>query len=84
MSKTLLNKIKNNQELIGVIGMGCVGLPLAVSFAETGIKVLGFDISNTIIDNLNMGVSHIGGVDNSKISKIIRNSSKRKDNIFKL
>lgn len=73
MSKILLNKIKNNQELIGVIGMGYVGLPLAVSFAEIGINVIGFDISHSTVKNLNMGVSHIGDVKSSEISKILEN-----------
>ena len=57
MSKILLDKINKNQELIGVIGMGYVGLPLAVSFAEIGIKAVGLDISNKIINNLNKGIS---------------------------
>jgi len=41
--KQILEKIANNQEVVGVIGLGYVGLPLAVNFAEAGIKTLGFD-----------------------------------------
>ena len=36
-------KINNNWEIIGIIGLGYVGLPLAVAFAEAGLQVIGFD-----------------------------------------
>ncbi|MCF8363425.1 MAG: hypothetical protein K9G70_12475 [Prolixibacteraceae bacterium] len=42
-TENILTKIKENKEVIGVVGLGYVGLPLAVNFAETGIKVIGFD-----------------------------------------
>ena len=53
--------------------MGYVGLPLAVSFAEIGIKAVGLDISNKIINNLNKGISHIGDIKSSQISNVINN-----------
>ena len=39
----LLNKIAANTEVVGIIGLGYVGLPLAVSFAQAGVNVIGFD-----------------------------------------
>ena len=42
-SKIILDKIAANAEVVGIIGLGYVGLPLAVNFAEAGVKVIGFD-----------------------------------------
>ena len=42
-SEIILDKIADNSEIVGIIGLGYVGLPLAVNFAEAGIKVIGFD-----------------------------------------
>ena len=39
----MIEKIKANRETVGVLGLGYVGLPLAVSFARHGVKVLGFE-----------------------------------------
>ena len=39
----LLQKIRENKEVVGIIGLGYVGLPLALSFAEAGVKVIGFE-----------------------------------------
>lgn len=52
---TLLTKIANNEEIIGIIVLGYVGLPLAVSFAQAGIKVLRFDKSQEKVDKINHG-----------------------------
>ena len=41
----ILQKITANTEVVGIIGLGYVGLPLAVNFAEAGVKVIGFDKS---------------------------------------
>lgn len=39
----ILKKIRTNTEVVGVIGVGYAGLPLAVNFAESGVKTIGFD-----------------------------------------
>jgi len=44
MLDNLTNKIKNKEAIIGVVGMGYVGLPLILRFAEVGFRVLGIDI----------------------------------------
>ncbi|WP_253678892.1 hypothetical protein [Treponema sp. OMZ 788] len=41
--ETIMKKIEDNTEVVGVIGLGYVGLPLAVSFARKGVQVLGFE-----------------------------------------
>ena len=46
MKKSLLNKIKNKEIVVGVVGLGYVGLPLAVEKAKAGFKTIGFDIQS--------------------------------------
>ena len=45
--QTILNKINNKEAVIGVVGLGYVGLPLAVEKAKAGYKVIGFDIQES-------------------------------------
>jgi UDP-N-acetyl-D-glucosamine dehydrogenase len=55
----LLDKIKNRKAVVGVIGLGYVGLPLLIEFGRAGFKVVGFDIDETKIKNINKGKSYI-------------------------
>lgn len=55
----LMSLLKLNKVRIGVVGLGYVGLPLALRFAEVGIKVLGFDIDKKKIDSIHDGCSYI-------------------------
>ena len=52
---SLYNKIKNKEARIGVIGLGYVGLPLAVEFAKTGFNVTGIEVDNKKIEAINNG-----------------------------
>lgn len=54
-----LQKIKSKEALIGIIGLGYVGVPLAVAFNNKDIKVLGFDIAQDKVDSLMSGKSYI-------------------------
>ena len=63
----LRSKIDNQDALVGVIGLGYVGLPLALAFAENGFKVLGFDIDPAKIDQLARGESYIHYIDPQRI-----------------
>jgi UDP-N-acetyl-D-glucosamine dehydrogenase len=58
------------KEKIGVIGLGYVGLPLSVVFAEAGYSVLGFDIQKAVCDNINNGISHIKDISSERLSKV--------------
>ena len=44
MKKTLIDKIKNREAVVGIIGLGYVGLPQLIRFSEEGFKTIGFDI----------------------------------------
>ncbi len=59
---TLREKIESRTVRIGIIGLGYVGLPLAVAFARKGLSVLGFDTDETKVAKLNRGESYIGHI----------------------
>ncbi|MEX0955317.1 MAG: nucleotide sugar dehydrogenase [Rhizobiaceae bacterium] len=56
---TLLDKLHQKQARIGIIGLGYVGIPLAVTFSDVGFRVLGFDIDARRVARLNSGISPI-------------------------
>ena len=63
----LAAKIKSREALVGIIGMGYVGLPLALTFAEAGFSILGFDVDDEKVEVLNCGGSYIGHVDADRV-----------------
>ena len=67
----ILNKIANNNEVIGIIGLGYVGLPLAVNFAEAGIKVIGFEKSKEKADLVNKGTNYIGDIRDAVLREVV-------------
>lgn len=62
--------MKFEQSKIGIIGLGYVGLPLAVVFAEAGFEVLGFDVNVAVCDKINNGVSHIKDISSLRLSEL--------------
>lgn len=70
---TLLEKIKSKAATVGVIGLGYVGLPLAVEKAKAGFSVLGFDIQKQKVDKINKGENYIGDVVPEDLSTLIQN-----------
>lgn len=73
--QTLLQKIPANTEVIGVIGLGYVGLPLAVNFAEAGIKVIGFDKNPDKVDKINHGNNYIKDIRDAVLREVVDNVS---------
>lgn len=71
----ILEKIANNQEVVGVIGLGYVGLPLAVNFAEAGIKTLGFDKNPEKVDKINHGNNYIEDIRDAVLKEVVDNVS---------
>ncbi|MBS4034971.1 MAG: nucleotide sugar dehydrogenase [Ignavibacterium sp.] len=71
MKKALLEKINNKTATVGIIGMGYVGLPLALEFAEKGFLTIGFDIDEKKIPLLNSGSSYINHIKADKIKKVV-------------
>ena len=64
----LKDKIRNRQARIGIIGLGYVGLPLAVEFAKAGFEVTGFDVDVAKVAAINKGHSYIGDVSSEDVS----------------
>tara|TARA_Y100000816_G_C26105566_1_gene587366 strand:- start:870 stop:2177 length:1308 start_codon:yes stop_codon:yes gene_type:complete len=71
MKTKLLDKIKTNKASVGIIGLGYVGLPLAIRFYEENINVLGFDIDDKKTKALRSGKSYINHIDGKTISKMV-------------
>jgi len=71
-SSELLKKIENNTIKVGIIGLGYVGLPLAVSFARKGIMVLGFEKSEKKAQAVNEGSNYIGDVDDAELVRLVQ------------
>lgn len=68
----LIKKAEDRDILFGVVGLGYVGLPLAVELAKAGFRVLGFDIAPQVVEGLMAGRSHIKDVPDSDIQKILK------------
>ncbi|MCX7766188.1 MAG: NAD(P)-binding domain-containing protein, partial [Candidatus Sumerlaeia bacterium] len=56
----------------GVIGLGYVGLPLAVEIAQAGFKVIGIDVDASKVKKINRGVSYIGDVDTEILAQLVK------------
>lgn len=72
MKQTLLNKIKNKNIIVGVVGLGYVGLPLAVEKAKAGFKTIGFDVQKEKVELVNKGENYIGDVVDSDLKSIVK------------
>ena len=67
----LKNKIETKTARVGIVGLGYVGLPLAVEFANAGFSVTGIDVLQPKVDGLNRGESHVQDVPDSQVAKLI-------------
>lgn len=65
----MLLKIKTDSVVIGIVGLGYVGLPLALRFAEVGIRVLGFDIDPAKVDAIHAGKTYIKHIPDSAVAR---------------
>ena len=74
---TLLEKLNNKSAKVAILGLGYVGLPLAVVFAEAGFNVTGIDPDARKVDSLNQGVSYIPDVKTEALAKLVEAGSLR-------
>src|ERR1041384_4603834 len=71
MNDDLLTKINERHAVVGVIGLGYVGLPLAVEFGHGGLRAIGFDVDEARVANINAGRSHIPDVQAEQIAGLV-------------
>ncbi len=67
----LLSKITTRDATIGIVGLGYVGLPLAIAFADKGFAVLGFDVDERKVDAIGRGESYIKHLDGGRLESVV-------------
>ncbi|HEX8394231.1 MAG TPA: nucleotide sugar dehydrogenase, partial [Longimicrobium sp.] len=67
----LLARVGRREAVVGVIGLGYVGLPLAVEVARSGFRTLGFDVSERLVDAINAGHSHVQDVSSEVVGAFV-------------
>jgi len=72
MLNNLLKKIKDRKAKVGIIGLGYVGLPLAVEVGEAGFTVVGFDVAKDKVNLINAGKSDIDDVPDSAVANLVQ------------
>ena len=72
MKEELLKKIADREIVVGVVGLGYVGLPLAVEKAKAGFRTIGFDVQAKKVDMVNAGHNYIGDVVDSDLEKLVK------------
>jgi UDP-N-acetyl-D-glucosamine dehydrogenase len=69
IAQDLIAKAERRQIQFGIVGLGYVGLPLAVELAQAGYRVLGFDVNADVVEGLNAGHSHVKDVTDAQLQK---------------
>jgi len=75
MKEQLLRKLDQRTACIGVVGLGYVGLPLALEFARAGFRVIGYDVSDVVVKGLMSGHSHIQDVPSEALAEMVKSGS---------
>ena len=71
IAKDLAEKIRSRQARVGVVGLGYVGLPLAVELAKAGFTVTGIDVSDAKTQRVNAGDSYVGDISNETLAPLV-------------
>jgi UDP-N-acetyl-D-glucosamine dehydrogenase len=73
----LLNRFAERTAVVGIVGLGYVGLPLAVAFAEAGYSVIGVDLDPAKVEKLNRGESYIPDIPTPQLAPLVKNGKLR-------
>ena len=76
----LMSRITERQVVCGVVGLGYVGLPLAVELGRAGFTVLGFDVEQEVVAGVNAGRSHVRDVGSAEVAALLDAGSTLRDN----
>ncbi len=68
----LISKLQNRTAKVGIIGLGYVGLPLAVAFGEAGFHVIGVDLDERKVNSINQGISYIQDISTEQVSSLVK------------
>ena len=82
MKEKLLKKIEEKSIIVGVVGLGYVGLPLAVEKAKAGFKTIGFDVQDEKVEMVNNGHNYIGDVVDSDLENLVKSGMLRATSDF--
>src|SRR4030042_4901486 len=69
--KDLKNRIQKKSATLSVVGLGYVGLPLALAFTEAGFKVLGIDSDRNKVNKINRGISYLLDIQPDRLKKLV-------------
>ena len=71
---SIIKKIKDHSAVVGVVGLGYVGLPFAVEKAKVGFNVIGFDMDEKKVSQINKGKNYIPDVKDKELSKLVESN----------
>jgi UDP-N-acetyl-D-glucosamine dehydrogenase len=72
IAQDLIGRAERREALFGIVGLGYVGLPLALELANAGFRVLGFDVQQKVVDGLNAGHSHVKDVSDAQLQSAVK------------
>jgi UDP-N-acetyl-D-glucosamine dehydrogenase len=72
IAQDLIGRAERREALFGIVGLGYVGLPLALELANAGFRVLGFDVQQKVVDGLNAGHSHVKDVTDAQLQAVVK------------
>ena len=70
LADDLIARVESRDITFGIVGLGYVGLPLAVELGRAGFTVLGYDVSQKVVDSLNAGQSHIKDITSEQVAEL--------------
>src|ERR1700733_11183045 len=76
-AEILEEKIRSRRARVGIVGLGYVGLPLAVEFAKAGFPVTGIDVITQKVDRVNAGDSYVGDISSDALSALVKDGKLR-------
>ncbi len=81
---TLAGKIRTRTARVGIVGLGYVGLPLAVEFANAGFSVTGIDVQQTKVDTINAGESYVQDISTAALAGLVQKKKLRATSDFSI